>query len=277
MTRTRRHHNSVNYSGTTVLITGASSGLGAEFATQLAARGANLVLVARREERLRELAARLESQHGVTATVIAVDLATAGAAATLVAALEAGGIQVDSLINNAGFGMAGDFADTDPRRLTQLIAVNIATLTDLSRLLLPRLLRSGRGVLVNIASTAGYQPTPGMAAYGASKAFVLSLTEAIAYETRRSGLRVLALSPGPTRTEFFDVVGGTEGAAVGRFQTAAQVVSRALAELDRSHPRPSVVSGRVNAVTAAVARLAPRRVTLAASARALKSPTASNR
>jgi short-subunit dehydrogenase len=258
----------VKYSATTVLITGASSGLGAEFAAQLAARGANLVLVARREDRLQELASRLERQHGITATVIAVDLSAPGAATSLVDTLTARGIQVDSLVNNAGFGLAGDFADADPDRLTQLIAVNIATLTDLTRLLLPQLLRSGRGVLVNIASTAAYQPTPGMAAYGASKAFVLSLTESLAYETRHTGLRVLALSPGPTRTEFFDVV-GTEDAAVGRFQTAAEVVSLALGELDRSRPRPSVVSGRRNAVTATLARLAPRRVTLAAAARAL--------
>jgi uncharacterized protein len=259
----------VNYSGTTVLITGASSGLGAEFAAQLAARGANLVLVARREDRLQELASRLEQQHGITTTVIAVDLSLPGAAASLADSLTTRGIRVDSLINNAGFGLAGTFADADPGRLAQLIAVNIATLTDLTRLLLPPLLQSGRGVLVNIASTAAYQPTPGMAAYGASKVFVLSLTESLAYETRHSGLRVLALSPGPTRTEFFDVI-GTEKAAVGRFQTPVQVVSRALAELDRSHPRPSVVSGRGNALTATLARLAPRRVTLAAAARALK-------
>ena len=260
----------LNYPGSTVLITGASSGLGAEFAAQLAARGANLVLVARREGRLRELAAALAARHSITATAIGVDLAVPGAARVLADALQDRGIAVDSLINNAGFGMVGDFAEADPDRLAELVAVNVAALTDLSRLLLPALLRSGRGMLLNIASTASYQPTPGMAAYGASKAYVLSLTEAIGYEARGSGLRVLAFSPGPTRTEFFDVVGGTEGAAVGRFQSAAQVVAAALAELDRTHPRPSVVSGRANAATAILARLAPRRFTLFAVARALR-------
>lgn len=124
-------------------------------------------------------------------------------------------------------------------------------------------------MLINIASTAAYQPTPGQAVYGAFKAFVLSLTEALAHETWDSGLRVLALSPGPTRIESFDVV-GTEDAAVGRFQTATQVVSLALAELDRAHPRPSVVSGLTNTATAILARLLPRRITLNAAGRALR-------
>lgn len=266
----RTHHSpDRGYSGTTVLITGASSGLGAEFAGRLAARSANPVLVARREDRLRELATTLETEHGVTASVIAVDLSQPGAAATLTYELATRGIEVDSLINNAGFGLAGDLVDETPERITQMVAVNIATLTDLTRALLPRLLRSGRGILVNIASTAAYQPTPGMAVYGASKAYVLSFTEAIAYETRHSGLRVLALSPGPTRTEFFDVV-GTEDAAVGRFQTPADVVSRALDELDRARPRASVVSGRANSITATMARLAPRRLSTTIAARALR-------
>lgn len=262
----------LDYSGTTVLITGASSGLGAEFASQLAARGADLVLVARREDRLADLAARLEKNHGVTVAVIAADLAAPGAAVSLVEKLDERGLQVDSLINNAGFGMGGQFADEDPGRLSGMIALNVGLLTDLTRLLLPRLVdrsrrNGGPGVLLNVASTAAYQPTPGMAAYGATKAYVLSLTEALAYETRTSPLRVVALSPGPTKTEFFDVLGGGTDAAVGSFQTADQVVSLALQELDRKKPRPSIVSGRRNAVVATIARLAPRRLTLALSGR----------
>lgn len=271
-------HDPLNYAGTTVLITGASSGLGAEFASQFAARGADLVLVARREDRLTDLADRLEQNHGVSTTVVAADLGVPDAAASLVETLDERGLHVDSLINNAGFGMGGQFADEEPGRLSGMIDLNVGLLTDLTRLLLPQLVERSRrsggpGVLLNIASTAAYQPTPGMAAYGATKAYVLSLTEALAYETKTSPLRVLALSPGPTKTEFFDVLGGgADGkdgtdAAVGSFQTADQVVSLALQELDRKNPRPSIVSGRRNAVVAAIARLAPRRLTLALSGR----------
>lgn len=165
--------------------------------------------------------------------------------------------------------MSGDLIGADPRQLHAMIAVNVATLTDLTRALLPQMANSGRGVLINIASTATYQPTPSMAAYAASKAYVLSLTEAIGYETRKSGLRVLALSPGPTRTEFFEVV-GTEDAAVGRFQTPAEVLRTALRELDKEHPRPSVVSGRLNAAAASLVGALPRRLGLRGAARAMR-------
>ncbi|MEU8239127.1 SDR family oxidoreductase [Actinoplanes missouriensis] len=254
-----------SYRGTHVLITGASSGLGAEFATRFAARGADVVLVARRADRLAELAAGLEREHGVTAVPIALDLSHPDAPAKLRAQLDERGIRVQSLVNNAGFGAKGPFADADPDRIQEMIALNVSSLVGLTRQFLPGL----TGVLVNVASTAAYQPCPQMAVYGATKAFVLSFTEALAAETRGSGLRVVAVSPGPTSTEFFDVV-GTRDAAVGRFQTAGQVVSRTMRELDRARPRPSVVSGRMNALSAAMATIAPRRFTLAVSARVLR-------
>ncbi|WP_291480244.1 SDR family oxidoreductase [Corynebacterium sp.] len=275
----------VNYAGTTVLVTGASSGLGAEFAAQFAARGADLVLVARRKDRLDDLAASLRTRHGVSVTVIAADLGAPGAATALVDDLDERGLEVNSLINNAGFGMGGRFVDEDPDRLSAMVELNVRLLTDLTRLLLPRLVEralhsGGPGVLLNVASTAAYQHTPGLAAYGATKAYVLSLTEALAYETRSSPLRVLALSPGPTKTEFFEVLSssapnGTDGtgssdgtdAAVGSFQTADEVVAHALRELDRGTPRPSTVSGRRNALVATIAQLAPRRLTLALAGR----------
>ncbi|WP_347977095.1 SDR family oxidoreductase [Microbacterium sp. ProA8] len=258
----------VIYRGTTALITGASAGLGTEFAEQLAARGADLVLVARREERLRELAERLEAAHGIRATVIPLDLSRADAAATLRAALDERGIRVQTLVNNAGFGMKGAFVEAEAGRIAEMVQVNVANLVAVTRELLPELVADGRGSLVNVASTAAYQPCPNMAVYGATKAFVLSFTEALAYETRESGLRVLALSPGATRTEFFDVV-GTEDAAVGRFQTPAQVVGLAVRELDRGR-RASVVSGWVNAVAAKLAGLLPRRLALGVSGRVLR-------
>ncbi|WP_314504184.1 SDR family oxidoreductase [uncultured Microbacterium sp.] len=257
-----------DYRGTTALITGASAGLGTEFATRFAARGANVVLVARREDRLRDLAERLERAHGVTATVIALDLSRPDAAAQLRRELEDRGIVIQSLVNNAGFGMRGAFAESDAARTAQMVQLNVAALVGISREFLPELVRDGRGVLVNIASTGAYQPCPNMAVYGATKAFVLSFTEALAYETRESRLRVLAVSPGATRTEFFHVV-GTEDASVGRFQTPEQVVSLAFRELDRRDTPPSVVSGRGNAVTAKFVGFMPRRLVLAISGRVL--------
>ncbi|MEV5516093.1 SDR family NAD(P)-dependent oxidoreductase [Streptomyces flaveolus] len=258
----------MSYRGTTVLVTGASSGLGAELARRLAARGANLALVARRRERLDELAAELSRVHAVRAEVVTADLAAPGASGRLVADLDAARITVDSLANCAGFGLGGDFVDEDPERISSLISVNVTALTELTRLLLPRLLASGRGFLLNVASTAAYQPTPGMAVYGASKAYVLSLTEAIASETRGSGLRVLAISPGPTRTEFFDVAGG-EGLAVGRFQTPSQVIDLVLDVLERRNGPASIVSGWANRLSARAAALAPRRLTLAVARRTI--------
>lgn len=264
-----REQHPVDYRGTTVLITGASSGLGAEFAQHLARRGADLVLVARRRDRLEELARRLHDAHGVRTTVIEADLSAPDAAGSLVAELEARDIKVSSLVNNAGFGMAGPIAEADPRQLHEMVMLNVATLTDLTRALLPQLVQDGRGVLVNIASAAAYQPLPGMAAYAASKAYVLSLTQALAYETRDSGLRVLALSPGPTRTEFFEVA-GAEKAGVGRFQTPRRVVGTALRALDAKRPWPDVVPGRVNAAAARLVGAMPRRLVLRVAARAVR-------
>ncbi|MFF2493533.1 SDR family NAD(P)-dependent oxidoreductase [Agromyces sp. NPDC058064] len=258
----------IDFTATAALITGASSGLGTEFALQLARRGADVVLVARREDRLRELAERIEREHGVRATPIALDLARPGAAAMLRAELDERGIRIQTLVNNAGFGMKGAFVDADAARVDELVQLNVAALVSITRAFLPDLVEDGRGALVNIASTGAYQPCPNMAIYGASKAFVLSFTEAIAYETRESGLRVLTLSPGATRTEFFDVV-GTEDAAVGRFRTTEQVVSLALDRLDRRRTPASVVSGRANSLMSRLVGVMPRRLVLAASGRVL--------
>ena len=258
----------LDVTGTTALITGASSGIGAAFADSLAARGADLVLVARRADRLAELAAELGERHGITATPIAMDLARADAASDLLAELGRRGIAVDTLVNNAGFGMRGDFLEADPERIGAMIQLNVATLVALTHGLLPRLVESGRGALVNIASVVAYQPTPHMAVYGASKAFVLSFTEAIAYETRATGLRVLALSPGATATEFFEIA-EAEDMARGRVQSPAQVVATALRALDRRRTPPSVVSGATNAVASTLAGVLPRGLVLDASGRLL--------
>ena len=253
-----------DYSATTVLITGASSGIGATFAAALAARGASLVLVARRRDRLDALAERLRQQHGVEVRVIALDLAKPGATAQLRAQLEH--VRIDSLINNAGFGMHGALVDADAARIDEQVQLNIAALTSLTRAFLPELVASGRGVLVNVASTAAFQPVPSMAVYGASKAYVLSFTEALAHETRGTGLHVIALCPGATATEFFDVV-GTERARVGAAASVDDVVAAALAALDRRRVPAVVVPGAANRFGAGLARILPRGAATALTAR----------
>ncbi|WP_106401223.1 SDR family NAD(P)-dependent oxidoreductase [Actinocorallia populi] len=250
----------VDYHGQTTLITGASAGLGAEFARRLAARGSDLVLVARRRPRLEDLAAELRAHHRVQVHVVEMDLAADRPGQALAAHVEGLGLNVTSVINNAGFATFGPFHQTDPQRLRQEIAVDVTAVADISRAFIGQLRTAGCGVLVNVASMAAYQPNPRMALYGATKAFVLSLTEALWEESRGTGLRVMALSPGATRTEFFDVVGTMQAAGGSRLAEPADVVRTALAALDRRNPPPSAVAGRLNRVTAALAhRLTTRR------------------
>jgi short-subunit dehydrogenase len=253
----------VDYRGQTTLLTGASAGIGAEFARHLAARGSDLVLVARREDRLRALAAELETgQNSVRVTVIPADLSRAGAGAALAAEVRSRGLRVTSLINNAGFGTFGYFHEEDAARLAEEIAVDVTAVVELTRAFIGDLRAAGTGVLVNVASMAAYQPTPHMAVYGATKAFVLSFTEAVWQESRGSGLRVLALSPGATETEFFDVVGTRRAAGRARMQTAEQVVTTALRALDRRNPPPSVPVGLGNRLTVFASRAVSRRMIL---------------
>ncbi|WP_284986654.1 SDR family oxidoreductase [Arthrobacter sp. fls2-241-R2A-172] len=259
----------MTYKGTTALITGASSGLGAEFARQFAARGAGLVLVARRADRMEELAKELRAKHGVTVTVLPMDLGRPGVGKELFEEVSSRGIAVDTLINNAGFGTHSPFVEEEPDVIASEIALNVAALVDITRSFLPGLLASGTGALVNVASTAAFQPIPGMAVYGATKAFVLSFTEAVAHETKDSGLNVLALCPGATSTEFFDVV-GSQSAAAGRMQSSEQVVGTALKALDRKGTPGSVVSGWANRIAAGFAQRLPRAVTVAIAARAVQ-------
>lgn len=258
----------MDHRDSTALITGASSGLGAEFARRLAERGADLILVARRKDRLDELADTLRAAHGANVAVYEHDLSKPRAGAELAVRVEEDGLSVDTLVNNAGMGTHGDLAEQDPDALSAEVQLNVANVVDLTRALLPQMLASGRGALVNIASTSAYQPTPNMAVYGASKAFVLSFTEAIAFETRRSTLKVLAVSPGPMHTEFFDRLGTTRP-GVGRWQTADQVADLTMKLLDRRCAPPSVIAGALNAIPVNAARFTPRRIVLAVTGRAV--------
>lgn len=246
------------------LITGASAGLGAEFARQFAAQHHDLVLVARREQAMTALADELRSRHGVEVTVIAQDLSAPGAAAELYSRTTNLGIDIDVLVNNAGFGTHGEFAAADPVRLESEIELNCTTLVGLTARYLPAMRTRRRGTIVNIASTAAFQPVPQMAVYGATKAFVLSFSEALWAEEKPHGIRVLAVCPGATATEFFDVAG--ESAAVGVKRSAKQVVEHTMRELGGG--KPSFVDGTANAFTARVlTRTVPRRVLIAVTGR----------
>ena len=247
----------VDYHRQTVIVTGASSGLGAEFARQLAARGANLVLVARRADRLESLAAELTRAHGVTVTAVARDLGLPDAGRTLRAELESRGIDATGLVNNAGFGTHDAFTDEDPDRLQSMIALNVSALVDLSRAYIDPLSSADTGVLINVASLLGFQPNPYMSVYGATKAFVLSFTEALWEESRGTGLRVLAVCPGATKTEFYDAAGSQSADYGTKRATPEQVVKIALDTLDRRSAPPSVVTN--NRPLALATKLLPRR------------------
>ena len=236
------------------LITGASAGLGVEFARQLSKRGYRLVLAARRKERLEELARELGN-----ARAVAIDLSKKDAAARLMADIVANGETVDLLVNNAGFGLIGRFAELDATRERQMIDLNVGALTDLCRGAAPAMIERKSGAILNVASTAAFQPGPKMAVYFATKAFVLSLSEAIHEELKPHGIKVSCLCPGPTRTEFGDVAGfGGNGLFDRVAMNAADVVETGLKGLDSN--RAVVVAGWMNKVTAASTRFAPRSV-----------------
>ena len=247
----------IDYHNQTTIVTGASSGLGAEFARQLAARGSNLVLVARRADRLKTLAEELTLAHGVAVTVVARDLGQPDAGRTLRAELESRGIHATGLVNNAGFGTHDTFGNEDPDRLQAMIALNVGALVDLSRAYIDPLTSAGTGVLINVASLLGFQPTPYLAVYGATKAFVLSFTESLWEEARGTGLRVLAISPGAVETEFYDSAGSQSADYGVKRATPQDVVRIALKTLDRASGPPSVITnGRPLAL---MSKFLPRR------------------
>ena len=234
------------------LITGASAGLGVEFAQQLAKRGHSLVLAARRKDRLESLAKELGN-----ARAVAIDLSRHDAAATLMADLQASDEQVEILVNNAGFGLIGRFAKADAPRLREMIDLNVGTLTDLCRAVAPAMIERGSGGIINVASTAAFQPGPKMAVYFATKAYVLSFTEALHEELKPHGIKVTCLCPGPTRTEFGEVAGFHGSGLFDRVaMEAAEVVEAGLHGLDRN--QAVVVPGIINKTVAASTRFAPR-------------------
>ena len=252
--------------GTTALVTGASSGLGVGYAQELARRGADLVLVARRQDRLEALAVDLAEKYGTVSTVIPLDLTGTDAVSELVAHLRERGISIGTLVNNAGFATFGNVLGSASSRENEQVALNVAALTALTHAFLDDLveaasLRPNTAALINLASTAAFQPVPRMAVYGASKAYVLSYTEALSYETRPSGLKVTAICPGPVDTEFFEVA-GTSAGKKGAPLSVDDVIRASFAALDRALTPSVVLVGRRNALLARVANIAPRRAVL---------------
>ena len=234
------------------LVTGASAGLGVDFARQLSKRGHRLVLVARRKERLEELALELGN-----ARAVAIDLSKKDAAAKLLADLESNGETVDLLVNNAGFGLIGRFAELDAKRERQMIDLNVGALTELCRAVAPGMIARKSGGIINVASTAAFQAGPKMAVYFATKAFVLSLTEALHEELKPHGIKVSCLCPGPTRTEFGEVAGfGGNGMFDRVAMESPEVVTAGLEGLDSN--KAVVIPGLVNKIGAAATRFAPR-------------------
>ena len=241
----------------TVLVTGASSGIGLELARCFAGDGCRLVLVARKGNALEELATELRKAHKIQAQVVTADLSQPDAANRLLAHLQHAGRKVDVLVNNAGFGAQGKFAELPLGRQLEMLQVNIASLTHLTGLLLPGMIERRRGGVLNVASTAAFQPGPGMGVYYATKAYVLSFTEALAEEVAGTGVTVTAVCPGPTATNFGTVANMHLRGALKHFRMSAEAVAR-LGHRAFRRGRVVVVTGFRNQVLAFLVRLFPR-------------------
>ncbi|RUS46455.1 SDR family oxidoreductase [Cohnella sp. AR92] len=225
--------NKYAYRNKLAVVTGASSGIGKAYAKELAARGCHVVLAARSKDKLDALSGEINRQYGVQAYALACDLSKADASRQLAEQISKLGLSVDILINNAGFGTYGRFEEIDLEREQEEIMLNTAALVDLTHRFLPDMLRRGDGIVVNVASLGAFMPCAYTAVYGATKAFVLSFSEALWAETRGRGIRVLALCPGVTDTGFFDAVGSKDMAAGRKFTTPEKVVQAGFRGIDQ--------------------------------------------
>lgn len=255
------------------LITGASSGIGADLAREYAADGHDLVLVARSGAALEALAAEITASHGAAATVITADLLDPAAPRALIAEIEGRGLVIDVLVNNAGFGDGTPFAEAGRDKTLGMVQVNVMALTDLMHAVLPGMVARRRGSILNVASTAAFQPGPSMAVYCATKAYVLSLSEAVAEELKGSGVTVTALCPGPTRTNFMTVADIADNALFSKGLVPVMSSAEVARIGHRAAKRGQVVAiaGLMNQLGTLAPRLAPRSVTRKLTGRLLAS------
>ena len=252
----------------TTLITGASAGIGLEFARQSARRGQNLVLVARSADKIAQLAGELARAHNIQAYPLAFDLTVPETPSQLFAETTRRGLEVETLINNAGFGSLGSFTAFEPERDRQMIELNITSLVQLTHLYIRPMRERRSGAIINVASTAAFQPVPYMATYAATKAFVLSFSEALWEEYRAEGIKILALCPGATDTNFFSAAKGSRP-PYRLLETPEQVVQTALKGLTRGQSH--IISGWSNFFLTEMERFLPRSVVARIAGRAMRS------
>ncbi|MEY4647761.1 MAG: hypothetical protein RL009_177 [Actinomycetota bacterium] len=245
----------MDYQGKTALITGASSGIGVAYAEEFARRGSNLVLVARRADLLDQIAAKISAFAKVKVTVIAMDLATLEAGQQLADKVAELKIDVDFLVNNAGFGTNARIVDEDREVIQKEMVLNMLTLVDLTAIFIKPMVKRNSGAIVNIASTASYQPVPGMAVYAATKSFVRSFTTAVWGEVNDTNVRVLTVSPGATKTEFFDIAGAKPSTVMAPVENVVKTTFNAL---DSKGSKPEVIDGGTNSGMAMVSTMLPR-------------------
>jgi uncharacterized protein len=243
--------------GKWALVTGASSGLGLEFATLLAQKGANLVLVARRKEPMERLAERIRNEHRIEVLVEPLDLSAPGAAAQLKSRTDAKNIMIDVLVNNAGYGLYGQFLDQSVEHVREMLQLNMIAVTEITHVFGSEMSKRGTGHILFIASLLAYQATPGYAAYAASKAYVLLLGEALHAELKPRGVAVTVLSPGPAATSFAEVAGQKSTPIVRMLMMDPAPVAR-LGVDSLLHRRSSVVAGLLNKVIVFGNRFSPR-------------------
>lgn len=259
----------MNNSTTWALVTGASAGLGVEFARQLAKKGHSLILVARRGDRLEQLSIELKKQYAIDSVILVEDLSSAGAASRIVSALARDAIVPDVLVNNAGFGLQGDAIDLSIERQAEMIRLNIGALTELALAIGKQMAVAKRGAILNVASTAGFQPVPGMAVYGATKSYVIYFSMALSNELSKHGVHVVALCPGITKTDFFQANGVSFRAPDFLSMTAEKCVALGIRAIEKK--RPLAITGWINKVVAFLARMTPLRILTVVSGKVARS------
>lgn len=246
-----------SYNDRWALITGASSGIGAEFATQLAGRGMHLILAARRKDKMAELATELNTRHGTRCHIVAIDLSDPESSRRLFEEIKRLEVNVELLVNNAGIGLIGQVESTSPEDVRRLLHLNLLTLADLTYRVLPGMLSRGHGAIINMSSQAAFQPVAFMATYAASKSFILHFSEALWAEVRSRGVTVTALCPGVTRTDFFDKAGAPGWLEKHTSVTPSKVVKVGLRAMEKR--RQYVVPGWKNYLLTILVRFMTRR------------------